>query len=116
MRIPPEAAIDEAKLTNYLLRPRPWDDKSRYLEQAGFGLGNWRELLVALRRLADTVDAVEDRTSDYGTFYRIDGMLEGPSGRLAVTCIWMRQATDGHFRFVTLKPAKGRSGHVPAPL
>lgn len=41
MRIPPDAVIDEAKFTRYLLVPRPWDDKSGYLRQAGFALENW---------------------------------------------------------------------------
>jgi len=44
-------------------------------------------LLAAVRRLADTVDAVEDRTNDYGTFYRIEGAIEGPIGKLSVVCI-----------------------------
>lgn len=112
MRIPPDAIIDEAKFTHYLLVPRPWDDKSGYLAQAGFELESWTDLLAAVRRLADTVDAVEDRTDDYGTFYRVNGMIEGPTGTLSVVCIWMQQSVDGAFRFVTLKPAKGRSGDV----
>ena len=111
MRIPPDAVIDETKFTNYLLVPRPWDDKSAYLRQAGFELKNWPDLLTAVRRLADEVDAAEDRTNDYGTFYRVEGVLEGPTGNLAVVCIWMKQAVDGTFRFVTLKPAKRRMGN-----
>lgn len=110
MRIPPDAIIEETKFTHYLLVPRPWDDKSGFLAQAGFEWKNWTELLVAVRRLADTVDAVEDRTDDYGTFYRVNGMIDGPTGTLSVVCIWMRQSVDGAFRFITLKPAKGKSG------
>ncbi|HXG55452.1 MAG TPA: hypothetical protein VNJ03_08760 [Vicinamibacterales bacterium] len=112
MRIPPDAVIDETKFTHYLLAPRPWDDKSGYLRQAGFDLENWPDLIAAVRRLADTVDAVGDRTNDYGTFYRVEGVIEGPIGKLSVVCIWMKQAVDRKFRFVTLKPAKGRSGNV----
>ena len=98
MRIPPDAVIDETKLTQYLLVARPWDDKSGYLRQAGFELKNWPDLFAAVRRLADTVDAVADRTDEYGT--------------LPVVCIWIKKAVDGTFRFVTLKPAQGRSGNV----
>ena len=29
MRIPPDAVIDERKLTDYLLIARPWDDMNR---------------------------------------------------------------------------------------
>ena len=112
MRIPPDAVIDEAKFTRYLLVPRPWDDKSGYLRQAGFELENWPDLVGAVRRLAESVDAVEDRTNDYGTFYRVEGVIDGPAGSLSVVCIWMKQAVDGKFRFVTLKPSKGRSGNA----
>ena len=48
MRIPPDAAIDETKFTNYLLVPRPWDDKSGYLQRAGFDVTNWSDLLAAV--------------------------------------------------------------------
>lgn len=116
MRIPPDAVIDETKFTHNLLAPRPWDDKSGYLRLAGFELQNWPDLLAAVRRLADGVDAVEDGTNDYGTFYRVEGMVEGPVGKLSVVCIWMKQAVDQKFRFVTLKPAKGRSGNVSATV
>ncbi len=112
MRIPPDAVIDEAKFTRYLLVPRPWDDKSGYLRQAGFELENWPDLFGAVRRLADAIDAVEDRTDGYGTFYRVEGVIEGPTGTLSVVCIWLKQALDGTFRFVTLMPAKRRGGDV----
>lgn len=94
----------------------PWDDKSGYLRQAGFDLKNWPDLVAAVRSLADTVDAVEDRTNDYGIFYRVEGVIEGPTGKLSVVCLWLKQAIDGRFRFVTLKPAKGRSGNVNATV
>jgi hypothetical protein len=116
MRIPPDATIDDTKFTNYLLVPRPWDDKSGYLRRAGFEVKNWPDLLAAVRHLADAVDAVEDRTNEYGTFYRVEGLLEGPTGNLPVVCIWMKQAIDGQFRFVTLKPSKGRSGDVSSTV
>lgn len=112
MRIPPDAVIDEAKFTRYLLVSRPWDDKSGYLQLAGFELENWPDLRAAVRRLADAVDAVEDRTDGYGTFYRVEGAIEGPTGTVSVVCIWLKQAVDGTFRFVTLMPAKRRGGNV----
>ena len=116
MRIPSDATIDEAKFTGYLLVQRPWDDKSGYLRRAGFELKNWPDLRAAIRRLADAVDAVEDSSSEYGTFYRVEGTLEGPIGDLQVVCIWMKQMFDGRFRFVTLKPSKGGSGNVSSTV
>ena len=71
---------------------------------------------AAIRRLADTADAVEDSSNEYGTFYRVEGMLEGPTGNLPVACIWMKQAIDGKFRFVTLKPSTGRSDNVSSTI
>lgn len=38
MRIPPDAVIDEAKFTRYLLVSRPWEDKSDY---CGRPASNW---------------------------------------------------------------------------
>lgn len=116
MRIPPNAIIDEAKLTGYLLVERPWDDKSGYLRSAGFELKNWSELRAAIRHLADEVDATEDGSNEYGTFYRVEGILKGPTGNLQVVCIWMKRAVDGRFQFITLKPPKRRSGNVSSTL
>ena len=61
----------------------------------------------AIRRAAATLDAVEDGTNDYGTFFRIDGNVEGPNGRsLQVVLIWLQWKLDGTFHFVTLKPLR----------
>ncbi len=51
-------------------------------------------------------------SNEYGTFYRVAGALEGPGGTLPVVCTWIKQAVDGTFRFVTLKPTQGRSENV----
>jgi len=82
MRIPSDATTDETKITGYLLVQRPWDDKSGYLRRAGFELKNWPDLRAAIRRLADAVDAVEDGSNEYGTFYlrRTRHPIVTPSG------------------------------------
>lgn len=116
MRIPANAIIDETKLTGYLLVQRPWDDKSGYLRTAGFEPKNWSELRAAIRHLADEVDATEDASNEYGTFYRVEGILKGPAGDLRVVCVWMKRATDSRFQFITLKPPKRRSGNVSSAL
>jgi hypothetical protein len=107
MRIPEDAVISEDKLKRYLLVKRPLDDKSGFLGRAGFTARNWIELRRAIRRLADSYEAEEDRTSEYGTFYRVDGQLVGETATLSVTLIWMRRAVDNGFHFITLKPRKG---------
>jgi hypothetical protein len=54
-----------------------------------------RRLNASIRRLADAVDAVEHGSNEYGTFYRVEGILGGPSGNLPVLDIWIKQAVDG---------------------
>ncbi len=49
MRLPPSAHIDPRKLTEYLLRPRPADDKSAFLALAGYTLPNAPRLLGDIR-------------------------------------------------------------------
>jgi len=91
MRIPPDAIIPREKLTRYLLVPRQWDDKSQFLAQAEFFLTNQDELEQAIRETAASYDALEDGANEYGTFYRVEGDLNGPSGRtLSVVLVWIQ--------------------------
>ena len=107
MKIPDDAEIAPEKLTGYLLVPRPSDDKSKFLAQAGFTPYNPGELLGSLRRLAIEADAVEDGRNEFGIFYRVDGSLVGLDGRaLVVATVWLRWHSDGSFHFVTLKPLR----------
>lgn len=109
MRIPVEAVIPEEKLTRYLLLHREYDDKSRYLAQAGFTHDNPADLLTAIRQLTRISAAIYDSTNGYGDFYRVEGVLIGVNGqRLAVVTIWLQWRQDGSFHFVTLKPQKKR--------
>ncbi len=105
MRIPPDAVIPAEKLNQYLLIPRPWDDKSEFLARAGFSLADSAALGRAIRSLAGSVDAFEDGQNEYGTFFRVEGELAGPNGRpLLVVLIWLQWNIDGTFHLVTLKP------------
>jgi hypothetical protein len=43
----------------------------------------------------------------YGTFYRVEGILNGINGiQLKVISIWLQRQIDNKFQFVTLKPDK----------
>lgn len=109
MRIPAdEALIPRDKLTQYLLVPRIEDDKSKFLVQAGFELDNPDILEQAICELLRVNDAVQDRTNEYGVYYRVTGDLIGTNGRiLKVVTIWIVKVnSDGKFSFVTLKPSK----------
>lgn len=107
MKLPIDVIIPDEKLIRYLLAPRAWDDKSKFLSQAGFSQNNPDDLKRSLAALAATSEAVEDGVNEYGEFLRTDGMLTGPNGRiLSVTAIWLRWRSDGSVHFVTLKPKK----------
>ena len=68
IKIPPEAIIAPEKLSEYLLAWRPTDDKSRFLEQAGFARQQPEKLAEAIRHLAASAEAWEDGRSEYGIF------------------------------------------------
>jgi hypothetical protein len=97
MKIPATAVIAQEKLTKYLLVPRPWDDKSKFLGGAGFASDNPDSLEAAIRDLASQADASEDGENVYGTFWRLEGELVGPRGTLQVVLIWLQWAADGTF-------------------
>jgi hypothetical protein len=110
MNIPANAIIPEGKLTDYLLVPRPWDDKSKFLARAGFTIDKSEQLEQAIRKLTTLSEAEPDGSNVYGGFYRVEGDIVGPNGiALSVVLIWLQWKLDGTFHFVTLKPAKGSS-------
>jgi hypothetical protein len=107
VKVPEDAIIPDAKLTRYLLVLRPRSDKSKFLAQAGFTAENPESLLSALRQLTITNDAVEDRTDEYGTYYQVEGVLQGTNGiNLNVVTIWLKRKIDQQFQFITLIPNK----------
>jgi hypothetical protein len=106
MKIPVDAIIANDKLTEYLLVPRQRNDKSGFLAQAGFTLGNPENLDSALRQLIAENEAISDRYNEYGTFFRVEGELSGPYGILSVVTVWILRADDNRYYFVTLKPAR----------
>jgi hypothetical protein len=107
LKLPPETIVPLEKLTGYLLMHREWNDKSKFLSQAGFTRENPHLLLAAIRELAGEAEAVEDGVNEYGVFLRAEGDLTGPNGRvLKVVTIWLQSHADGGARFVTLKPRK----------
>ncbi|BAZ22849.1 hypothetical protein NIES4073_37370 [Kalymmatonema gypsitolerans NIES-4073] len=107
MKIPADAIIPDEKLTRYLLVYKARNDKSKFLAQAGFSQENPEALRAAISSLAESVEAVEDGTNEYGIFYRVEGDLNGINGvNLSVVTIWLQRQSDGKFQFVTLKPRK----------
>lgn len=88
-----------------VLRPR--NDKSKFLAQAGFTDESPQALIVALRQLTNSNDAIEDRTDEYGTYYQVKGILQGLNDiNLKVVTVWLQRKTDQQFPFLTLIPDK----------
>jgi hypothetical protein len=105
VRIPENSSIPDAKIVEYLLIRKIRNDKSKFLAQAGFTQKNPNALKVALQLQAVSADAIEDRSNEYGTFYRVIGDLVGPNGVcLPIVSVWLRKQIGGQFQFVTLKP------------
>jgi hypothetical protein len=107
MRIPTDLVISDAKITSYLLEPKPRNDKSKFLAQAGFTQENPEALKLAIQIQALSTDAVAEKINEYGTFYQVEADLVGVNGvNLSVITVWLQRQIDGKFQFVTLKPSR----------
>lgn len=107
MKLSPDAIIAEAKLTQYLLKPLPQDDKSKFLAQAGYSQENWQQLEKDLREQILPLDAVFTEQTRFGDHYKIRGTLTGTNGViLPVITIWMIEKSTGQTKFITLFPDK----------
>lgn len=86
----------------------PENDKSAFLALAGYTSANPDALEAAIRKLVVTHDAVWDRRTAYGDFYRVAGIRKAVDGRdLAVVTVWIvRPDEAGSYRFVTLIPQR----------
>jgi hypothetical protein len=106
MKLPPDSEIARVKATQYLLKLRDEDDKSKFLARAGYTGAYAGRLLQDLRGLLDA-DAEFVQKTEYGDKYQICGTLAGPNGRtLRVVSIWMIERATGKTKFVTLYPDK----------
>lgn len=107
MKLPGDAIIAMRKMTGYLLRWRPEDDKSGFLAQAGYTMATADRLVIDIREQLLPLDAELIEETEYGPKYQIRGALTGPNGRaLGVVSIWMTEDATGETKFVTLYPDK----------
>ncbi|MEM6837103.1 MAG: DUF6883 domain-containing protein [Cyanobacteria bacterium P01_C01_bin.120] len=108
MKLSLNAVIAEAKLTQYLLVWRDADDKSKFLEQAGYTLENWQQLEADLRsQILPLEAALSDEPNRFGDVYEIRGVLPGVNDvGLAVITIWMIEYETKVTKFITLYPDK----------
>lgn len=114
MKLPPNVIIARDKLTRYLLVAHPENDKSAFLALAGYTSANPDALEAAIRELVATYDAVWERRTPYGDFYRVAGILKqaGDGRDLSVVTVWIVRTDEvGSYRFVTLIPRGGSPMH-----
>jgi hypothetical protein len=105
MRLPADAAISMAKLTDYLLAELPRGDKSRFLAQAGYTRGGASQLERDLRDHILPLEAISLPSRGYGDLCEICGFLRGPNGKeVAVRTVGMREYETGIVKFITLIP------------
>lgn len=107
MKLPLDSEIREEKLTEYLLKPRERNDKSKFLTKLGYGQTNWQELREDIRTQILPHEAFFAENTDYGDIYEIKATLTGPSGEsVKVLTIWMQNPINKRTHLVTLYPAK----------
>ena len=101
------AIIAREKLTHYLLVYKNRNDKSAWLEKAGYTLENWQILEKDLRNQILSQDAAETEKTEFGQLFEIRGILVGPNGKsLSVISIWMTDCITGNTKFITMYPDK----------
>jgi len=68
-------------------------------------LNNWQQLKIAIQKIIQENEAIEDLTDQYGTYYQVIGELEGMNNqKLPVITVWQQRKADNKFYFITLKP------------
>ncbi|MBM2814966.1 MAG: hypothetical protein HW421_1728 [Ignavibacteria bacterium] len=101
--------IDKRKITDYLLKHRPEDDKSEFLNNAGYFLENAEVLLEDIADIIKNNDPIYQSTNQFGALYKIFGELAGPNGRiLDIVTVWLQNNQSNITHFVTLYPNKKR--------
>ena len=107
MKLLEDAVITPEKITEYLLKWQPDNDKSKFLARAGYSSDNWRRLLEDIRTQILPMEAELMRKTAYGDLFRIRGKLRGPNGvSLKVITIWMKEDASRQTKFITLFPDK----------
>ena len=107
MKISSNAIIAKEKISDYLLKWQPDNDKSKFLELAGYSADNWQKLVDDIRKQILPADAETVRKTPYGDLFRIRNDLIGPNGvTLRVVTVWMQEYVSGETKFITLFPDK----------
>ena len=105
MKLSDPAIIAKEKLTEYLLKWQPENDKSKFLEKAGYTQALWQQLADDIRKQIFSLDAKLIRKTPYGDMHEIRGFMTGPNGvSLKVVTVWMAEYKTHNTKFITLYP------------
>jgi hypothetical protein len=107
LKLPDNSIISPEKITEYLLKWQPDNDKSKFLARAGYSSDNWQQLLEDIRTQILPIEAELMRKTAYGDLFRIKGKLHGPNGiALRVITVWMVEHASRQTKFITMFPDK----------
>jgi len=106
LKLSETAVIAPEKITHYLLKWQPDNDKSEFLRRAGYTLANWKRLREDIR-IQLKKEAELSRRTLHGDMFKIRGEIIAPKGiTLRVVTIWMAEYKSGQTKFITLFPNK----------
>jgi hypothetical protein len=101
--VPETAVVSEHKVRDYLLKPQQRNDKSVFLNRAGYSQEHWQVLYADIRSLLPTAAELQSE-NQYGKYYFSLAELTGPNGlTVRVRRIWLLDL-ESSYRFVTLIP------------
>ena len=103
------AHVDKTKVVDYLLSESHSDGRSKavFFFSFGFEQRNWRELAAALRSQGASNETTSIQTSDYGTRYVVDGIIQTPDGRNPrIRTVWIVDNVSDEPRLVTAHPLR----------
>ena len=107
MKLHNQTVIAREKITKYLLQYRLVNDKSKFLNYAGYKIENWQQLENDIREQILPLEAVFIEKTRYGDIFEIRENLIGPNGKtLKVVTIWMSEHNTKITKFITLFPDK----------
>ena len=107
MKLSKNALLAPEKFHGYLLKKMVDNDKSVFLESAGYTIDKWKLLVDDIRGQLLPLDAILTRETPFGNMYEICGTLTGPNRKvLKVVSIWMIETESKVTKFITLYPDK----------
>lgn len=106
------ATVDDRKVSEYLLNGSHPDNggKAQFFLALGYSPLDIARLATALRGVAVSGHAVDQKTSRHGTKYVVDGRLQSlvePAKDRPVRTVWIVEAGDHVPRLVTAYPQTG---------